>query len=311
MSGTSASRQAAWSRSHPRPDELFEVTERAFRFDSCGIELPNADATSEGLNRGMEERDPRVGKLLTRLADSQEQTLGGDLHGSYVFGSVVTGDFDPGISDVDTVAVLRSDPTAAQLGALECLHRDIVEEMPEWEDRVEAVYLSSRALMTFRNASSPAARISPGEPFHTIEVDQRWLMDWYQLREAGIALFGPPVASLVPVISRLEYVESVRQHMLSWRDPVDDLVAQGDQAYAILTMCRGLRTWRTGEHVSKREAARWACEALPEYAELIRGAVVWRARSSNGRRVDGTATRDATWRFVKEVQRLLDEGRTS
>ncbi|MBI3647417.1 MAG: nucleotidyltransferase domain-containing protein [Actinobacteria bacterium] len=49
----------------------------------------------------------------------QTQALGVDLVGSYLFGSVVTGDFDPGISDVDTVAVLRSDLTAAQLAALE------------------------------------------------------------------------------------------------------------------------------------------------------------------------------------------------
>jgi hypothetical protein len=37
---------------------------------------------------------------------------------------------------------------------------------------VEVVYLSSRALATFRTVSSPAARISPGEPFHAIQVDR-------------------------------------------------------------------------------------------------------------------------------------------
>ena len=252
--------------------------------------------------------DPRVETLLTRLVDGQTQALGVDLIGSYLFGSVVTGDFEPGVSDVDTVAVVRSDLTAAQLAALERLHRDIVEEMPRWEDRVEVVYLSAQALATFRSASSAAARISPGEPFHAIEVDHRWLIDWYQLREVGIALCGPPAASLVPVISHDEYVEAVRQHMLAWPDWTDDLVTQGSQAYAILTICRGLRTWRTGEHASKREAARWACEVLPEYANLIRDAVAWRERSRIEPRIDGAATRDATRRFVNDVKRLVDEG---
>ncbi len=250
--------------------------------------------------------DPSVGGCLTRLVDGQTQALGVNLVGSYVFGSVVSGDFDPGISDVDTVAVVRSDLTTAQLAMLERLHRDIVEEMPEWEDRVEVVYLSSQALATFRTASSAAARISPGEAFHAIEVDHRWLIDWYQLRNVGIALCGPPAASLVPVISHDEYVEAVRQHMLAWPDRVHGFVTQGAQAYAVLTMCRGLRTWRTGEHVSKREAASWACEVLPEYATLIRDAVVWRERSRTGARIDGTATRDATQRFVMEVERLVD-----
>ncbi|MEX1262644.1 MAG: nucleotidyltransferase domain-containing protein [Actinomycetota bacterium] len=136
--------------------------------------------------------DPSVGALLTWLVDSQQEALGINLIGSYVFGSVVTGDFESGISDVDTVAVIRANLKAAEVAALAQLHLEIVEEMPEWEDRVEVVYLSSRALKTFRTESSAAARISPGEPFHEIEVDSRWLIDWYQLREVGIALLGPP-----------------------------------------------------------------------------------------------------------------------
>jgi hypothetical protein len=256
----------------------------------------------------MEITSPSVGRLLTRLVDGQKHALGNDLMGSYLFGSVVAGDFDPGISDVDTVAVLQSDLTAAQVGALERLHREIVEEMPRWEDRVEVVYLSSRALKTFRTEASAAARISPGEPFHAVEVDHRWLIDWYQLRAVGIALFGPPVTSLVPAISHDEYVEAVRSHMLTWPDRVDQLATRGAQAYAILTMCRGLRTWRTGEQVSKREGARWVCEALPEHAQLIRDAVAWRDRSRTGSQIDGTATREATRLFVKEMKRLVDEG---
>ena len=254
----------------------------------------------------MEITDPSVGALLARLIDGQQQTLGINLIGSYIFGSVVTGDFESGISDVDTVAVIRSNVKAAELAGLAQLHLDIVEEMPEWEDRVEVVYLSSRALETFRTESSAAARISPGEPFHEIEVDSSWLIDWYQLREVGIALLGPPATSLVPVISSDEYVEAVRQHVMDWPDPVDEPLTRGEQAYAILTMCRGLRTWLTGQHVSKREAARWASEALPEHAQLIRDAVAWRKRSGNGSSIDGRATREATRRFVNDVKRLVN-----
>ena len=252
-----------------------------------------------------------VGRLLTRLVDGQMQALGHDLVGSYLFGSVATDDFEPAVSDVDTVAILRSDLTAAQFAALERLHRDIIDASPRWEDRVEVVYLSSEALATFRTASSAAARISPGEPFHAIEVDHRWLIDWFQLREVGIALYGPPAASLVPVISYEEYVEAVREHILAWPEWGDGFATQGSQAYAILTMCRGLRTLRTGEHISKRNAARWAGEMLPEYADLIQDAVVWRERSRSGSLIDGTATRESTRRFVIHVERLVRQDRAS
>jgi 1-acyl-sn-glycerol-3-phosphate acyltransferase len=248
---------------------------------------------------------PEVRKLLPRLTDGQELVLGDDLLGSYVFGSVATGDFEPDISDVDAATVLRADPTPDQLNALGRLHQAIVEEMPAWEDRIEVVYLSSRALAMFRTASWPAARISPGEPFHAIDVDRRWLIDWYQLREVGIALRGPAIDSLVPEITHGEYVEEVRQHLLTWRDSLDDLESQGDQAYAVLTMCRGFRTVRTGEHVSKREAARWASEELPEHADLIRDALEWRERSRGGRWIDGAATHEPTVRFLESVFGLL------
>jgi hypothetical protein len=253
----------------------------------------------------MNDWHPEVRRLLPRLTDAQEDVLGVDLIGSYVFGSVATGDFEPGISDVDTATVLRADPTPEQVGALDGLHRDIVREMPEWRDRVEVVYLSSRALATFRTESSPAARISPGEPFHAIEVDHRWLIDWYQLREVGVALRGPSIDSLVPKITHGEYVDAVRHHLLTWSDSLGDLESQGDQAYAVLTMCRGLRMVRTGEHVSKREAARWTARELPEHADLIRDSLEWRARSRGGRWIDGTATRAETTRFVEMVLELV------
>lgn len=118
-------------------------------------------------------------------------------------------------------------------------------------------------------------------------------------------MLGPPATSLVPPISHTEYIEAVRQHVLTWPDPTDAL-AQGEQTYNILTMCRGLRTWRTGEHVSKREAARWASEELPEHADLNRDAMAWRAQSRDGVRIEDRGTREATRRFVNDVRRLVE-----
>ena len=224
--------------------------------------------------------------------------------GCYLFGSVVTGDFEPGISDVDTVVVLADDPTSADLMALERLHRNIVERMPEWDDRVECVYLSSGALRNFRTARSPAARISPGEPFHAIELDPSWVLDWYPLRTVGEPLWGPPPSTLVPPITKTEYVEAVRRHLLEWRW-TDERASRRSQAYAILTMCRGLRTVRTGELVSKREAARWGCEVMPEHAELIGAALAWRAEPRTEPEMDGASTIDATLEFIDDVQRML------
>jgi hypothetical protein len=249
-------------------------------------------------------RDPEVDHLLERLVDGQRAVLGPSLRGSYLFGSAATEDYEPGIGDVDTVAVLRATLTSGQLADLEALHGEIVDETPAWDDRVECVYLPSDALRNFRRGSWPAARIAPGEPFHTIELDPSWVLDWFPLRTLGVALWGPPPSTLVPPIAKAEYVEAVRRHLLGWRW-TDDRAGRRSQAYAILTMCRGLRTIRSGELVSKREAARWGCEAMPGYADLIEAALAWRAQPRAESEADGAETIDATLMFIADIQRLL------
>lgn len=251
--------------------------------------------------------DPGARAVLRRLVDGHRRLLGDDLVGTYLFGSAATGAFDPGISDVDTVAVLRSEPAPAQLAELEGLHVALVEEMPEWHDRVEVVYLSWEALSRFRSATFPAARISPGEPFHALEIDDRWLIDWYQLRTVGLALSGPPAAAVVPPIAKTEWLAAVRRHLLEW--PVDDATAtSGDLAYAILSMCRGLHTCTTGDQVSKREAAHWGSGALPQHASTIEDALARRS-AGRGRPIDDDRPdRRATAGMLRHVQRLVADG---
>jgi hypothetical protein len=246
--------------------------------------------------------------LLDRLLEGQRRALGDERIGLYLFGSASTGGFEVGISDVDTVAVLRSDPTGAQLDALARLHRAILEEMPEWDDRVETVYLSLDALRGFRSGTFPAARVSPGESFHAIEVDPSWLIDWYQLRAVGIALAGPPATSVVPTISHEQYVDAVRRHLVEWSSWAG-FGSAGSQSYAILTACRALRTVRTGEHVSKRDAACWASDQLPEHAELIQQALSWRERARLEPVMDQRGGRQAAQRFVQLVAELARDAR--
>lgn len=186
------------------------------------------------------------------------------------------------------------------------MHRQLVAETWEWDDRIEAVYVPTEGLRAFRDRTSAAARISPGEPFHEVVVDPTWLIDWYQLREVGVTLFGPPATEVVPIISQSEYVEAVRHHLLAWPTWTGEFFTQGEQAYAILTMCRGLRTVRTGEYVSKREAARWACVELPAHAELIRDALLWREEARRAGTDDATTTSPVTIAFVREVASLVD-----
>jgi hypothetical protein len=66
-------------------------------------------------------------------------------------------------------------------------------------------------------------------------------------------------------------------------------------------MCRALHLHRTGEQASKRGAASWAQEMLPEWSDLIQNALAWRQawREEN---VDHASTQAETARFVHIVR---------
>ena len=85
--------------------------------------------------------------------------------------------------------------------------------------------------------------------------------------------------------------------MMLWREWIDQIRTRPSQAYAILTMCRGLYTCKQGDQVSKRQAALWAAQELPAWSSLIKNALVWRGAWQDDH-VDHEATLPETRRFV-------------
>jgi hypothetical protein len=224
---------------------------------------------------------PAVDSLLEGLVASVRAVLGDDLVGVYLYGSYVSGGFDPGVSDLDLVAVTSTEPETIDLEGLGRVHDAFVGANPDWTDRLEIVYISEAALSSFRTSAARLAVISPGEPFH-LRDDRvvEWLQNWYLIRETGTVLFGPPAASLVPPVSMAEFVAAAARY-------ADQIASQslhdatpGARAYAILTICRALRTVETQAHASKHEGAAWAQEQMPDWAWLIDEAL--RCRLSRG-----------------------------
>src|SRR5919202_1586398 len=70
--------------------------------------------------------------VLDRLAADLQSALGEDLLSLAVHGSWVFGDFTPGRSDLDLVAVLATDPTATLLTQLSAVHAGIERDYPDW-----------------------------------------------------------------------------------------------------------------------------------------------------------------------------------
>jgi hypothetical protein len=225
--------------------------------------------------------------------------------GLYVYGSLATGDFEPRVSDLDLIAVVRDAPGEALLRRLDRMHEDLVRAEPEWRDRIEVDYVSARGLAQCRTRSTTIARISPGEPLHVIEAGRDFLLDWYPARQDGITLLGPPVDALIPEIPEAEYLEEVRSYLAGFRTRFDEDASAGSQAYAILTMCRGLYVPRYGMRLSKREAATRARLEFPTWAALIDRAIAWRDQQWDDDQPDGSDSVAETGAFIAEMADLL------
>ena len=243
--------------------------------------------------------DTEIKSLLGRLTDEIRRSLNGSLVGLYLYGSLVTGDFEKESSDVDLLAVVNSDIEGETFDRLDRMHERFVDNHPEWEDRIEVAYLSAPALWKFKTESNSMAVVSPGEPFHMKPAGREWLMNWYTVRETGLTLCGPPPHTLIPEISKVEFVEAAREHAKYWQEWVNDMRTPGSQAYAVLTMCRALYTSTHGEQVSKKRAAVWAKAHLPQWSALIERS--WSRRSD--RRDENTEEEEfhETVRFVHDV----------
>jgi hypothetical protein len=247
---------------------------------------------------------PYINTLLGNILTQMQSILGTKLVGLYLYGSLVTRDFDSDISDIDLLAATTSDMDDHEFSLLKAMHDDIVSRDPQWEERIEIAYLSLHALKTFRTETSKIAIISPGEPFHFKDAGKDWLMNWYMVREKGATLYGPAPTAIIEPISKVEFVQAVKAHVREWGEWVDHMRSRPAQAYVTLTMCRALYTMRNGEQVSKIQAAEWAAQELPNWSSLIRDALVWR-QNARDEGMDHDETFLETRQFVDFIRHLI------
>jgi predicted nucleotidyltransferase len=220
---------------------------------------------------------PYIDEILNQLLSEIQEVLGGKLLGLYLYGSLVSGDFDHDTSDLDVLAVIASDLDEKEAADLKQMHEELARQNPKWEDRIEVQYFSAEGLETFRTQSSKMGNISPGEPFHIIDSGIEWLINWYFVRENDVILFGPSSHQFIAPISKEDYMQAVRDLAQKWTERIKKTKTSWlGQSYAILTLCRALYSHANGEQVSKRKAAEWAAQQSPEWATLIQNALLWR-----------------------------------
>ena len=217
-------------------------------------------------------------EVLTRLAAELVAVLGDDLLSLALHGSWALGDFAPGRSDLDMLAVMATDPTAATLMELDPVHARLDTEFPAWKGHVEVDYVSAEAVEAVVQGvdqSHPMIRISPGEPLHEVEASRHYVLNWAAALQADQPIAGAAPSTVLPAIDRRLIHQVVLQHVRAWPEWMRDMQATGAQAYTVLTLCRAAETLATGRLVSKLAAANAGRSRFPEWSALIDWAQDW------------------------------------
>ena len=226
------------------------------------------------------------------------------LLGLYLYGSLATADFVPGVSDIDLLAVTDGPITPRVIDRLHTMHAGIETRFPHWHDRIEVIYVPRHALATFRTQFSEIGVISPGEPLHILSAGVDWLMNWHQVRHPGKVVTGPSAEVYVPDTTVEEYVTAVRDHAAAFAEWMPEMRSARQQSYAVLTLCRALFTARHGHGTSKADAAAWLAAAQPHHASLLAQALRWREAVPDDPAESDRAYPE-TLRFVQETQAAI------
>ncbi|MCD4687463.1 MAG: DUF4111 domain-containing protein, partial [Anaerolineae bacterium] len=222
-----------------------------------------------------------VNAVLALLLERVREVLAERFVGLYVYGSLATGDFAPGRSDIDFVVVTDGALPDGVLPQLRAMHAAITASGRAWATVLEGPYIPQDALRRYDpdNARHPALRVDG-----SFDVDwhaRDWIIQRYVIREQGIVVAGPAPETLIDPVTADDLRRVAVGIVRDWWEPMLERVYRLHeaeyQAYAVLTMCRTLVTLAQGAVVGKQAAAEWTKERVdPAWTSLIDQALAWR-----------------------------------
>jgi Domain of unknown function (DUF4111) len=227
-----------------------------------------------------------VQKQLESLLSGLRAVLADDLLGLYLHGSLVLGCFNPRRSDIDVIAVTRravTDEERVLLGEL-MLHTSGQRAGPRPPCPLELSMLIEAQLrpwryptpFDFHYGESQRRRFSDGDFKPLWPEDHDLAAHVTVLREAGLALHGPAVEEVFPVVPESDYFDSLVRDLASCRQ-------RGLALYAFLSASRIWATLAERRMHSKLSGSLWALDHAPtEFRPLIsRALAVYRGESDD------------------------------
>lgn len=219
-----------------------------------------------------------VGEILGEICSFCEQRLGENLVGVYLHGSLAFGCFDPRVSDIDFLIVVREALCVEQKKALLHLMLKLTPEAPP--KGLEMSVVLARDCRPFVHPTPYLFHFSSAHIARALRDDEEYCRNFFGtdrdlaahmtvIRAVGRVLVGRPIGEVFGEVPREAYLDSLRYDA---ENAVADI--SENPVYVILNLCRIAAFLEDGAVLSKKDGGLWGLQHLPQaYREIIRAAV--------------------------------------
>lgn len=248
---------------------------------------------------------PEIKKLLDNMNNRVEELLDGDFVGLYVHGSIAMGCFNPGVSDVDFLVVIRNKLRVEEEKKLIKILLNESNNVPK------GIEMSVVLLSQTKNPIFP----TPFEFHFGKEYEDKYRRDETDLskqntdpdlvahftitKKRGITWSGLPINEVFSEIPKEMYAKSL---LYDFNDLDKNIVS--NTIYGILNACRTIAYLKDGLVLSKKEGGEWAMENFDkQYFDILEKALATYKTGENFLELD----ENVGISFVRYAKRLVED----
>lgn len=217
-----------------------------------------------------------IKNLLTDIINSFKHTLGNDLVGVYIHGSLAMGSFNPDVSDIDLLVVVKEKLTVRT-------KKEIIKFLITYSDKAtkKGLEISILTLDQVRNFEYPTpfelhysntwkdVYLSGKVDYEKQKYDPDLAGHFIITLHRGICLYGEPIKNIFSEIPEKYYIKSI----LNDAEDIYTNITK-DPVYGILNLCRVLAYLKEKKITSKAEGGIWGLQHIDrKYHSLIKKAL--------------------------------------
>lgn len=219
-----------------------------------------------------------VQQALDEYAALVQQTAPDLLVGLYLHGSLAFGAFNPGLSDIDFIAVTSRACAASDINALRHIHYTLEQHYPKMP--FEGCYLQ------WQHVGLPDDVLPPHPHLHegVLQVNGTHTMNevmWWILKHHSVTVFGPPLDRDAISIDWNALIDKMHDNLNTYwasfttqPQHIAWLLSDYGIQWAVLGVLRQFYSFREHAIVSKTDAGLYALNHLPvRWHRLIREAI--------------------------------------